>query len=281
MLTRRNFLVLWLLPLALITARASADEEYIFSAPPRETGESESEVYQPIAEYLSKATGKKIVYQGSNNWLSYQDKMRKGTYDLVFDGPHFVSWRMARLQHVPLVKLAGDLAFVVIVRKDNDRIHDLSSLAGRSVCGMAPPNLATLTFYNQFSNPVRQPLITETQSFALAYQGVIDGKCVAAVMRDQLFNKLNKEKEAARVIFRSPAVPNQAFSASPRFTAEDRVKITEALLSPKARAPLAQFFSRYSKDKDLIPATDAEFRDLQILLKDTWGFELTRDKPSR
>lgn len=159
--TRRNFLALWLLPLALIASRASADEEYIFSAPPREIGESESDVYLPIADYLSKATGKKIVYQGSNNWLSYQDKMREGAYDLVFDGPHFVSWRMARLQHVPLVKLAGDLTFVVIVRKDNDRI------------------------------------------------------------------------------------------------------------------------SRYSKDKDLVPATNAEFRDLQILLKDTWGFELERGKSSR
>ena len=128
MLTRRNFLVLWLLPLAFIAARAIADEEYIFSAPPRETGESESEVYQPIADYLSKATGKKIVYQGSNNWLTYQDKMRKGTYDLVFDGPHFVSWRMNRLQHVPLVKLAGDLAFVVVVRKDNNRIKELNMI---------------------------------------------------------------------------------------------------------------------------------------------------------
>ena len=281
MLTRRNFLVLWLLPLAIITARAIADEEYIFSAPPRETGENETEVYQPIAEYLSNATGKKIVYKSSNDWLSYQDKMRKGTYDLVFDGPHFVSWRMARLQHVPLVKLAGDLAFVVVVRKDNDRINDVSSLAGRAVCGLAPPNLATLTLYNQFSNPVRQPLIMETQSFALAYQGVIDGKCLAAVMRDQMFNKLNKEREAVRVIFHSPGVPNQAFSAGPRFTAEDRVKITQALLSPKARVAIAQFFSRYSKDKDLIPATDAEFSNLQVLLKDTWGFEPARDKSSR
>jgi ABC-type phosphate/phosphonate transport system substrate-binding protein len=278
MLTRRILLVLWLLPQTIITAHASADEEYIFSAPPRETGENESEVYQPIAEYLSKATGKKIVYKGSNNWLSYQDKMRKGEYDLVFDGPHFISWRMARLQHVPLVKLAGDLAFVVIVRKDNDRFNVLSSLAGRAVCGMAPPNLATLTFYNQFSNPVRQPLITETRSFALAYQGVIDGKCVAAVLRDQMFNKLDKEKGAARVIFHSPGIPNQAFSASPRFSAEDRAKITEALLSPHARVALAQFFSRYSKDKDLVPANAAEFRNLEILLKDTWGFELTRNK---
>lgn len=269
---RHIFLACTLLSSVLLTSAAVAGEEYIFSAPPRETGENESEVYQPIADYLSKATGKKIVYKHSDNWLSYQEEMRKGTYDLVFDGPHFVSWRMAKLQHVPLVKLAGDLAFVVIVRKDNDRINDIKSLAGRVVCGMAPPNLATLTLYNQFDNPVRQPLVMETQSFALAYQGMIDGKCVAAVMRDQMFNKLNKDKKAARVIFHSPGVPNQAFSASPRIAAADQVKITEALLAPKARQHLAQFFSRYSKDRDLIPASKVEFRNLQFLLKDTWGF---------
>ncbi len=274
------FLACSLLPSLFFPSAAIAEEEYIFSAPPRETGENETEVYQPIADYLSKATGKKIVYKHSDNWLSYQEEMRKGSYDLVFDGPHFVSWRMAKLQHVPLVKLAGNLAFVVIVRKENDRINEIKALAGRVVCGMAPPNLATLTLYNQFDNPVRQPLVMETQSFTLAYQGMIDGKCVAAVMRDQMFNKLNKDKDAARVIFRSPDVPNQAFSASPRIAAEDQAKITEALLSPKARLQLAQFFSRYSKDKDLIPANNSEFSNLQVLLKDTWGFDVAQEKTS-
>jgi ABC-type phosphate/phosphonate transport system substrate-binding protein len=238
----------------------------------RETGENETEVYQPIADYLSKATGKKIVYRHSDNWLSYQDGMRKGIYDLVFDGPHFVSWRMAQLKHVPLAKLPGNLAFVIFVRKDNNRINNIKDLAGRSVCGMAPPNLATLTFYNQFDNPSRQPLITEVRSFELAYQNVASGKCVAAVMRDQLLDKLNKDKDAVRVIFRSPGVPNQAFSAGPRFSADERNKIAESLLSPEARKQLPQFFGRYSKEKDLLPAHDAEFRDLMTLLKDSWGF---------
>lgn len=249
-----------------------AEDEYIFSAPPRETGENETEVYQPIADYLSRVIGKKIVYKHSDNWLSYQDGMRKGTYDIVFDGPHFVSWRMARLKHVPVAKLPGNLAFVVAVRKDNNRINEIKDLAGRSVCGMAPPNLATLTLYGQFNNPSRQPLITEVQSFELAYQGVVSGKCAAVVMRDKLLDKLNKDKDSVRVIFRSPGVPNQAFSAGPRFSTEDRNKIVGALLSPDARKQLPQFFGRYSKDKDLIPAEDAEFRDLLILLKDSWGF---------
>ena len=261
-----------LLSAVFLSSTAVAEEEYIFSAPPRETGENETEVYQPVADYLSKATGKKIVYRHSDNWLSYQDGMRKGAYDLVFDGPHFVSWRMARLKHVPLVKLPGNLAFVVVVRKDNKHINNVKDLAGRPVCGMAPPNLATLTLYSQFDNPARQPLITEVRSFELAYQGVIGGKCVGTVMRDQLLAKLDKDKESVRIIFRSPGMPNQAFSAGPRFSTEERNRIAEALLSPEARKQLPQFFGRYSKDKDLIRAQDAEFRDLLVLLKDTWGF---------
>lgn len=272
MSARNILLVCSLLSVAFFPSNAVAEEEYIFSAPPRETGENETEVYQPIADYLSRATGKKIVYRHSDNWLSYQDGMRKGTYDLVFDGPHFVSWRMAHLKHVPLAKLPGNLAFVVAVRKDSNRINSIKDLAGRSVCGMAPPNLATLTLSSQFDNPARQPLITEVRSFELAYQGVVNGKCMAAVMRDQMFDKLNKDKDAVKVIFRSPGMPNQAFSAGPRFSTEERNKITEYLLSPEARKQLPQFFSRYSKDKDLIPARDTEFRELLVLLKDSWGF---------
>lgn len=262
-------------------APAQGGDEYVFSAPPRESGENEAEVYQPVADYLSRMTGRKIVYRNAENWLSYQDNMRKGKYDLVFDGPHFVSWRMAKLQHMPLVKLAGELSFVAVVRKDNPRIHDVKSLAGRPVCGMAPPNLATLTLYNQFDNPARQPLVVEVRSFAQAYEWLRNGKCEAAIMRDQMFKKLSKEKPEERVIYHSPGVPNQAFSAGPRFSAQDRARIAEALLAPEARAVLADFFNRYSKDKDLLLAQGDEFRGLTVLLKDVWGFDLAQKENAR
>ncbi|MCR4346339.1 MAG: phosphate/phosphite/phosphonate ABC transporter substrate-binding protein [Sulfuricaulis sp.] len=106
----------------------------------------------------------------------------------------------------------------------------------------------------------------------MAYQGVVSGKCVGAVMRDKLLDKLDKDKNAVRVISRSPGVPNQAFSAGMRFSTEEQNKIIDSLLSTEARKQLPQFFNRYSKEKDLLPANDTEFRDLIILLKDSWGF---------
>ena len=131
----------------------------VFSAPPRETEEDGIRTYQPIAEYLSRITGKTIVYKHPSDWLTYQTEMQRGSYDLVFDGPHFTSWRISNLQHSTLVKIADEHAFAVVVRKDDNRITDIKQLAGQRVCGMDPPNLGTLTVLNLFDNPARQPLI--------------------------------------------------------------------------------------------------------------------------
>jgi len=257
-------------------ATQAAEQEYIFTAPPRGAPAAEAKTYEPIAKYLSQVTGKKIVYQHPDNWLTYQNEMQKGTYDLVFDGPHFISWRMVKTQHQPLAKLPGKLAFVVATSAKNDKFTDLSQLAGRTVCGLAPPNLATLTIQAQFDNPVRQPLIVEVPSFKAGYKEMLGGKkCIAAVMRDKMFNKLNGEKKAGRVIWASKGVANQGFSASPRFSAEDKRKMQQALVAPDAQQAMSAFLDRFSKgNKQMQIATDDDYNGLAVLLKDVWGFDL-------
>lgn len=250
--------------------------DLVFTAPPRDSGGDESDVYKPVADYLSAVTGKRIVYQWSDNWLTYQDKMRKGEYDVVFDGPHFLSWRMAKLQHEPLAKLPGKLIFATVVRKDNERINSMRDLAGRPVCGLAPPNLATLTLNAQFDNPARQPLILEAKSFKEAYDGVIGGKCLAASIPLGALKKLDEQKQALKAIYTSDGVPNQAFSAGARFTAEDKAKMAAALLAPEAKVKMSKFFDTFNKGKDLMPANRAEFENVVVLLKDTYGFDVTQ-----
>ncbi len=106
----------------LVTAYA---DEFIFTAPPREKATDGDAMYGPIADFLTKKTSHSFVYKHPGNWLSYMKGMREGDYDLAFDGPHFVSWRVAALQHTPLVRLPGKLVFVVISRKDNAKIAKL------------------------------------------------------------------------------------------------------------------------------------------------------------
>ena len=251
---------------------AAAGETFIFSAPPRGNAAQEREVYEPIAEYLSQVTGKNIVYKHPDNWLNYQNQMQQGRYDLVFDGPHFIGWRIDKVGHQPLTKLPGELSFVVMAR---DEKTDINNLAGRTVCGLAPPNLATLTMYNQFPNPLRQPQVKEVKGFALAFKGVKDQKCDAAIMRDKMYNKLaNSSDFKGKVIWSSQGISNQGFSAGPRFSKKEKQAMMDALMSANAQKPLAKFFERFSKkNKKMLRASAGEYAGLGSLLRDVWGFE--------
>jgi len=256
----------------LVTLSMPAAADLVFSAPPRESQSGGADSYAPLAQYLSKVTGQKVVYKYSDNWLSYQNEMQKGTYDLVFDGPHFVGWRMAKLGHVPLVKFPGNLSFVVIVKKTDNRFNSIPQLAGRTICAHAPPNLATLTVLYEFKNPARQPFIIDTQGFPAAYKGVVSGKCVAAILQAKLAAELDKEAHATRVVYQSEPLPNQALSAGPRVPPEMQQEIIRALLSEPGKAAAGALLERF-KMKEFVPASDKEYIGLGVLLQDVRGFE--------
>ncbi|GMT41229.1 MAG: hypothetical protein IEMM0001_1964 [bacterium] len=256
-------------------ATAQADE-YIFTSPAREKPAEGKAMYGPIADFLTSKTGHTFTYKYPDNMLSYMKGVRMGEYDLVFDGPHFVSWRVTALQHTPLVRLPGKLVFVVISRKDNAKVTKLVDLAGRTVCGHAPPNLATLTMQNQFKNPARQPRIKVVRGFKNVYTAMLNGKCEAAVIPAKVYNKLNKkdEQKQTKILFRSKGLPHQAISASPKIPADVQQKIRAALLSPEGIAVTEKLRKRFAGGKKMIATDRAEYEGYGYLLSDFWGFEL-------
>ncbi|MHB1140274.1 MAG: phosphate/phosphite/phosphonate ABC transporter substrate-binding protein [Sulfuricaulis sp.] len=274
MLTRKLFACLLL---SGFFAAPSALADLVFSSPPRESRAKGEEVYQPIADYLSKVTGQKVIYRYPDNWLVYQRDMQKGIYDIVFDGPAFIGWRQDMQGHVPLVKLPGKLSFVLVVKKEQQKIRALRDLAGRSICAFPPPNLATLTVLYEFDNPSRQPLIVETQSFPGAYEGVMNGKCVAGILQTKIYEKLAAERDGTKVIFSSRGVPNQAFTAGPRLVPELKAKITQALLSSEGKVATRKLLAEF-KLQDFEPATKEEYAGLGKLLRDVWGFDLAESR---
>jgi len=262
-------------PALLDNATSAAVREsgtYVFSAPPRESAQAAAEIYGPIAEYLSAVTGKQVVYRQPANWLAYQAEMRKGDYDLVFDGPHFNAWRAANLQHNILVKAPGEHSFVVVVKKDNDKVRELKQLTGRGICGMSPPSLGTLTVLNEFDNPMRQPLIVSTDSWSNIYRGMQTGRCTAAILPARNLASLDPQGTATRVVFKAKTFPNQAFSAGPRVAPEDQVKIARALSAPNARIATAKLREAYALNGDFQVTAKEEYAGVASILKDTWGY---------
>lgn len=255
------------------TAPAAEAASYVFSAPPRESEQAANEIYKPIAEYLTRVTGKPVTYKHPANWIAYQTEMRKGEYDLVFDGPHFNGWRAANLQHNVLVKAAGEHSFVVAVKKSNERITEMKQLAGRAVCGMSPPNLGTLTVLKEFDNPMRQPVIQNTAGWDAIYQDLQAGRCAAAILPTRNLTKYDGLGETTRVLFKARAYPNQAMSAGPRVAPDDQIKIVRALTAPEARMPLTRLRDANALSGDFVPAHKSEYIGVAGMLKDTWGYQ--------
>lgn len=252
---------------------AGTDNALVFSAPPRETEEEALRTYQPIAEHLSRIIGKPIVYRYSRDWITYQTEMQRGSYDLVFDGPHFNSWRISNLRHNALVKIAGEHAFAVVVRKDDNRITGLKQLAGQKLCGMNPPNLGTLAVLEQFDNPARQPLIINSVGWNRAYETLaFEKKCAAAIVPVANLLKIPNHESIVRVIHTTKSLPNQAFSAGPRISAQDQALIAAALMSKEGSPAIARLVAAYGGDQGMAYANKQEYAGLEAYLKDSWGY---------
>ncbi|MBD3671858.1 MAG: PhnD/SsuA/transferrin family substrate-binding protein [Gammaproteobacteria bacterium] len=248
----------------LMLLQSSALAELILTAPPRESLSQGEAIYGPIAKHFSRVTGQNVSYVHPDNWLNYQQQMRKGKYDIVFDGPHFMSWRMANLNHSPLAKLEGQLRFILISKTDQTDINDIGDLVGRKICGLPPPNLATLTMFAEFQNPVRQPIFVGIRGgFGQVYRAFQEGQCDAAVFRDSFYKgKISEpDKKAVKIIFTSNPLPNQGFTVDAnKLPAAMQRDIMQSLLSDagiEATRPLLQRFAKNTHS--LLPASESEY----------------------
>ena len=264
------FISTFLLLSGLASLTVSAD--LVMSAPPREKPEVGEQVYGPVADYISRQIGQKVVYRHPGEWGIYQADMLQNKYDIVFDGPHFVAWRAIRKGHEILATTPGELVFVVAVKSDNKRARKLEDLRGHTICGLAPPNLATLTLFREIGAG-REPRLVLSRSFGDAFKKMLEGKCDGVVLRNTTYSKLAKESPGqSRVVFESKPLPNQAITASKRLDVAAKELLKSRLLSDEANASMKLFIDSYTGGKGLKQANAQEYQGLEVLLKDIWGF---------
>ncbi len=236
--------------LFVYTCSLPAQADLILTAPPREDASKGDEMYGPIAEFLSKQLGQKVVYERPESWEQYAIDMRKDKYDIVFDGPHFGAWRIKHLQHTPLVKLPGELVFKVIARKDDPKAKKLRNLVSQKTCGIKSPNLSMLTYLSQFQNASHLPPVVEISGdMPEVYKAFKEGQCNAAVVRDNFYeNGISPEdKKNLNILYTSTPLPNQTVTVSKRVDATMRKKIEQGLLASTGNQSSLVLLKRYSK----------------------------------
>ena len=242
--------------------------DFILTAPPRESLEKGQIYYGPIAKSLSKLIGKKIKYQQPRNWFDYSIKMRSGVYDIVFDGPHFASWRIENTKHLPVATLPGKLQFILFTDVNNKLMNNIVDLSDKVMCGMLAPNLATNIIMSEFQDPGRQPMIYESQGFSSVYRNFMEGECHAAVLRNKAYYKLSKnDKSSIKIIHTTDALPNQTITIGPKLKKYHK-KISRYLTSADGARAASKLLKRFSKNNPkFIEAKLNQYNDLEKLLK--------------
>lgn len=264
---------------AVATAGAPASEPaavreqdpLILSAPPREPAEESERLYQPLADFLGRALGRRVVYRHPGTWGAYGALMRNNAYDLVFDDPHLNSYRVEHLDHQVLARLPGSFQYAAIARTDF-LFKSVQRMHGRTICTYAPPHLGTLFVLSIFDNPARQPSLVSVHSWEETYRGVIAGRCAAGILPLAVLQRLDPERLQTKVLFNSTEFPNQALSAGPRLSAAERERLVAALVSPAAARPTAALRAAWGDAPGFLPARREEFEGLAAYLKDEWGF---------
>lgn len=255
----------------------------ILTSPPRETPQAGMELYAPLAEKISKITGRKVIYRHPGNWLRYQRDMRRDVFDIVFDGPHFASWRIKYYDHQPIAKLPGNLQFFLITLKNNETINTPRDLAAHKICVIPPPNLASLLLLARLDGPAREPIIKPSRNMKDVYRGLLYRECDAAMMRDSFYSKklTDTQRSELKIIYKSPRLPNQVITLGNKLTTEEKSRITDAILYGSAAEESKSIIQRFSGKhiESFLPASDNEFREYSELLENViLGWKKDQDK---
>ncbi|WP_455205097.1 phosphate/phosphite/phosphonate ABC transporter substrate-binding protein [Kaarinaea lacus] len=257
---------------------------YVFTAPPRAPLPREKETYEPIAEYLTKATSANWVYKHPSGWYAYQKDILHDQSHLFFDGAHFSSWRYNNTDHRVLAKLPNTMEWNVIVKKGSkfkatsNEAQMVKMLQGKKICLNNPPNFGTLTFLSHFKNPLRQPILVPAKGPKGIFKGLMMEDCVATVLPTTILAKFDKDRVKVRVIHTHKPYPNQAFTISPKVPKQIADEVQQALFNPAAKNPMAKLLQTYAKSGKLVKPTRNEYKIVSEVLDNSYGFGFNFDQ---
>jgi len=183
-------------------------------------------IYQPLIDYLNRATGYKFELVVSRNFHRYWLDARRGDApELVFEDAHMVAWRMQNFDYHPLVTARGARTYSLLT---SGALADdsLSGFVGRRISSLPAPSLGYLLLANWFDNPLQQPQILSTATSWLdAVEMVFSAEADAAIAPDTLASKYPNLYPVAT----SPELPGVTLAASAEVPDDIRAEIIDAL----------------------------------------------------
>lgn len=249
---------------------SAADNELVLAIQPILSEAQTRAAFQPLADYLTKTTGRKTVLLSRPNFLAYWDSIRRGTgYDLVLDAAHFTDYRASKFGFTVLAKIPDSVSYSLIV-SDQNPIFDPSELIGRRIATLGTPSIGAARLNALFPNAARQPITVEVDNAEDGVALLRKNRVDAAILPTPIVAQ-QMQQGGISVVLTTEPIPHIAVSAAPDLDASTREAVRVALIdaakTPDGQAMLQKIgFARFD------PATAGIYTGQARILREYWGY---------
>ena len=256
---------------ALICSSGVSAAEYRFTAEPTYAPDVARDVYKPLLDYLSKATGDTFVLVTPPSYSSYwRDFLKPDITDFSFEEAHFADYRIQRSQFVPLVRKAEATTYTLLANVEFEG-KDPSALLGSEIATMPAPSLGYALLMQFFPDPVQQPrLLSSAASWRDTVQIVFGGEAEAAIIPSWIASADGYPNLIT--LKTSREFPGTAILVSPSVPEDVRNKVRDALLDVEGAPELGELLLELGITR-FVPATAADFAGDQEMLSGFYGYK--------
>jgi ABC-type phosphate/phosphonate transport system substrate-binding protein len=264
-------LALWITMLGAAQAVPAADRGLVLAVQPVLSEAQTKKAFEPLARYLSRATGEPVTVKTWPNFMAYwSDMLHDPQNTLYFDAAHFTAYRASKFHDHVLAKVPATVSYSLIVR-DDKIVFDPSELTGKTVATLGAPSIGAARLNGMFPNPSRQPIMIEVPDSQAGVQMVLDGKVEAAIIPTPIVAQRMGQGAHISVVTTTEPIPHIALSASagvsPKAQKEIRQAMVDAINRPDGQLMLKKIgFPKFD------PASASVYKGQQNILKTYWGF---------
>lgn len=273
---RTLFLLLLLLSAACPAAHAAADEgePLILAVHPYLIATELVERFTPLARYLSKSTGRKVVVEISKNYQAHIDRIGMDQVDLAYMGPASYVKLVEKYQQKPLLarlEVAGKPFFQgVIITAGNSSIQRLADLAGKrfafgdpdSTMSHLVPLCMLINAGVDIEKLSRRAFLANHENVAL---GVLVGDFDAGAVKEEVFH--HYQNRGLRLLQKTPPISEHLFVAASTLSETMIERLRQALYTLKDD-PDGRLIMENIKEEmtGMVPVHDHDYNNLREIL---------------
>lgn len=193
--------------------------------------------WQPVANYLEKTTGEKVVLKIERSIPEFEKVLYSGGYDIAYMNPYHYVVAHNRQGYSAEIRDEKNLVGILVVRK-SDGARDISMLKGKTFLFPAPDAFAaTLLVKYELLKKYGIDINKEKKyryvnSHDSVYKGVSRGIGDAGGGIERTFSDLKdtEAKESLAIVYKTKAYPSHPFAFNPSVSEAQKEKIVQAII---------------------------------------------------